>query len=259
MKNTGCNKATLLAVDIGNTHITAGVFREGRLLKRAFTKTQCKSFKFFKRLISRFAVRNAVICSVVPKAGTRVKKELTVLLGGLKPHIIGKDIKVPLVNRYRHARQLGQDRLVAAYAASLIYGPPLVVVDFGTAISFDVVSREKEYCGGMIFPGLQLCLDALKEHTALLPAVSVSAPKECIARDTRNSMLSGVVYGIAAVTDGCIKKIKEKIGKNALVVATGGSAKCMRAYCREIQNIDTDLVIKGIQLVYQYRQRGGKK
>jgi type III pantothenate kinase len=258
MKNPVKNKGYLLAVDIGNTHITCGVFNsKNRLVTRAVTSTHAGSLEFFKRLSLHYPLSRVVICSVVPSALARVKKELSGCAGGCALYIIGKDILVPLVNRYRNPASLGQDRLLAAYAASRLYGAPVVVVDFGTAITFDVVTRKWQYIGGMIFPGLQLCLDALNGRTALLPKKKVRPPKEFIARKTDEGMLSGVVYGVAAMTQALIEKIKEKIGKDAIIVGCGGDSLLMLRYCKQLFRIERDLTLIGISLVFQHSKRGG--
>ncbi len=186
----------------------------------------------------------------MPAAEKTAKKELGRLLGK-HPYIIGKNAKVPIKNLYSKPKQVGQDRLVNAYAAVLLYGAPLIAVDFGTAITFDVVSRNKEYLGGMILPGLGISLDALNQRTALLPKIKLEEPKEFIGRDTKNSMLSGIVYGFAALTDDLVARIKEKIGKSAKVIGTGGNISLIGRYCKQMDKIDRDLTLKGLNLVYR--------
>jgi type III pantothenate kinase len=157
---------------------------------------------------------------------------------------------VPIKNLYRKPKQVGQDRLVNAYAGVILYGAPLIVVDFGTAITFDAVSKNKEYLGGMILPGLDISLHSLAERTALLPKIKLNKPKEFIGRDTKDSILSGVVYGFAALTDDLTQRIKNRIGKSAKVIGTGGNIKLIRRYCRNIDKVDRDLTLKGLNLIY---------
>jgi type III pantothenate kinase len=157
---------------------------------------------------------------------------------------------VPIKNLYRKPYQVGQDRLVNAYAGLKLYGAPLIVVDFGTAVTFDVVSRNNEYLGGMILPGLGISLDVLADRAALLPNIKLDKPKEFIGRDTKNSMLSGIVYGFAALTDYLAARIKNKIGKNAKVIGTGGDIGLASKYCEGINKIDKDLIQKGLNLIY---------
>jgi len=240
----------LLAIDIGNTNISLGLFRNERLLSRYDIPTKQISYlPDFKKIFNKNKIDDVIICSVVPKSTIILKKELKKLLDK-KPIIIGKDIIVPIKNLYRKPKQVGQDRLVNAYAGAKIYSTPLIVVDFGTAITFDVISKHKEYLGGMILPGLEISLDVLGERTALLPKIKLNKPKEFIGRDTRNSMLSGIVYGFAALTDNLAERIKNRIGKSAKVIGTGGNIQLIGKYCKSIYKIDRDLTLKGLNLIY---------
>jgi type III pantothenate kinase len=140
---------------------------------------------------------------------------------------------------------------VNAYAASAFYGTPAIVVDFGTAITFDIISKNGEYLGGMILPGLRISLDSLAERTALLPRVSLNCPRELIGRDTKNSILSGIVYGFAAMADNLSERIKRIIGRNACVIGTGGNISLIAKYCRKLNKVDRDLTLKGLNLLYR--------
>ena len=239
----------LLAVDIGNTNISIGIFKDKRLLKHYFIPTKQKNyFSGFKRIVDKYKVNDALICSVVPKVTSMAARDLK-RLTGKQPYIIGKEIEVPIKNCYRNPKEAGQDRLVNAYAGIKLYGAPLIIVDFGTAITFDLVSKKKEYLGGMILPGLSVSLEALNQGTALLPKIKLQAPKEFIGRDTKNSMLSGIIYGFAALADALIRKIKKEIGKRAKVVGTGGNIKMISEFCASIDKIDPLLTLKGINLL----------
>jgi type III pantothenate kinase len=244
----------LLAIDIGNTNISLGIFK-GKSLKRRYTiaTKEKRYYLYLKKIFSRHKIDAAIVCSVVPKATKVIFRDLTRLLGK-RPYIIGKDIRVPVKNLYRRPRQVGADRLVNAYAAAALYGAPLIIVDFGTAITFDVVSRKKEYLGGMILPGLEISLEALFQKTALLPRVKLNKPKELIGRDTPGSMLSGIVYGFAALSDDLAARIKKKIGKNARVIGTGGNIALIGKYCRQFDKIDRDLTLKGLNLIYKSKE-----
>lgn len=238
----------LLAIDIGNTNIGFGIFRGKRPVKRFKLLSKSYSLKKLKRLLGKSGINSSIISSVVPKLTRILKKDLKRILPR-RPLIIGKDIKVPLVNRYRNPAQVGQDRLVNAYAGIMLYGAPLIVVDFGTAVTFDVVSKNKEYLGGFILPGLEISLDALAQRTALLPSIKLSKPKEFIGDDTKSSMLGGIVYGFAALTDDLVNRIKKKIGKHAKVIGTGGNINLIGTYCRRFDRIDEGLTLKGLRLL----------
>lgn len=241
----------LLAADIGNTNITLGFFRDNRLFKRRDIPTKQKSyFKALKSAVGKHKVDDTVICSVVPSATNKLSASLK-KLSGKRPCVIGKDIKIPVKNLYRKPRQVGHDRLVNAYAGIALYAAPLIVVDFGTAVTFDVISKNKEYLGGMILPGLRISLEALSERTALLPRIKLEEPAELIGGDTKNSMLSGIVYGFAALTDDLTQRIKNKIGSNAKVIGTGGNIFLLKKYCKSFDKINTNLTLEGINMIYK--------
>ena len=240
----------LFAVDIGNTSINFGVFKGDKIVKRFTIPTPKYSRQRLERKLGKAAIDDTIICSVVPEKTRILERDLKSWFKR-RPYIIGKNIIVPIKNLYRKPRQVGQDRLVNAFAGVTLYGAPLMVVDFGTAVTFDVISRKKEYLGGMILPGLNISLDALFQRTALLPKIKLARPREFIGRDTKNSMLSGIVYGLAALTDDLTQRIKYNIGKSARVIGTGGNIRLICNYCRRIDKIDQDLTLKGLNLIYK--------
>ncbi|MGA2774711.1 MAG: type III pantothenate kinase [Candidatus Omnitrophota bacterium] len=239
----------LLAIDIGNTNISFGIFESRKIIKRFDIPTKAFTSGALKKRLSNIKIRDCLISSVVPPVTRKVYNSIKNITGR-KAHIIGKDIKVPIKNLYRSPAEVGQDRLVNAYAGVRLYGAPLIVVDFGTAVTFDVISKRKEYLGGMILPGLQLCLEALAQKTALLPEVKLKKPDDFIARDTKNSMLSGIVYGYAALSKSLIKRIKKEMGSRTKVIGTGGNVKIISQFCANIGKIDPYLTLKGINLIY---------
>ncbi|MBL7081796.1 MAG: type III pantothenate kinase [Candidatus Omnitrophica bacterium] len=243
----------LLAIDIGNTNVSLGLFKKGRLLRRYNIPTKQKShLSALKKIFDRNKIDDAIVCSVVPQSTVVLEKDLRKLLDK-KPQVVGRDIVAPIKNLYRKPKQVGQDRLVNACAGIAFYGVPLIIVDFGTAITFDAISKNEEYLGGMILPGIGISLDALTEQTALLPKIKLDRPKEFIGRDTRNSMLSGVVYGFAVLTDNLTERLKEQIGRKAKVIGTGGNIDLIRKYCKRIDRVDKDLTLKGLNLIYHHR------
>ncbi|MFC1658719.1 type III pantothenate kinase [Candidatus Omnitrophota bacterium] len=241
----------LLTIDIGNTSINFGVFKARVLIKNFSIPTRGYALRDLKKLLAGTAIDECIICSVAPPALSRLKSDLRRVLR-IRPYCLGEDIKVPLKNLYRRPRQVGSDRLVNAFAGIQLYGAPLVVIDFGTAVTFDAISKRKEYLGGLILPGLDISLDALAERTALLPRVKLNKPGEFIGRDTKESILSGVVYGFAALSDDLVDRLKSRIGKGAKVIGTGGNIELIKPYCRKIDKIDRDLTLKGLNLLYCY-------
>lgn len=242
----------LLAIDAGNTNINFGIFKGSKLARRFFISTEGYSLKKLKKSLgkSKGSVDDAIICSVVPRASRVLNKDLKGLLGK-RPYNIGKDIGVPIKNLYRKPAQVGQDRLVNAYAGIVFYGAPLIIVDFGTAVTFDAISKNREYLGGVILPGLEISLGVLFERTALLPKTKLAKPREFIGRDTKSSMLSGIIYGFSSLTDDLARRIKKVIGRKARVIGTGGNIGLIRRHCRRIDKIDQDLTLKGLNLIYQ--------
>lgn len=240
----------LLAIDIGNININFAVFKGKRLIKRFIIPSRLYSKLKLKKELSKVSINASAICTVVPNKVKILKKDLNSL--GIKRNLVlGKDIHAPIRNLYRNPWEVGQDRLVNAYAGIILYGAPCIVVDLGTAITFDIVSKNKEYLGGMIVPGLQISLDALFEKTALLPKIKLHAPAEFIAKTTRNSILSGIIFGYASLIDGLVVRIKEKIGRNALVIGTGGNIDLVAKFSKSIYNINRDLTLKGIKLIFE--------
>ena len=246
----------LLAIDIGNTNITSGLFRGSRLLFTAQTSTAAA--KGYKRFVQKAAkapeIKTIVICSVVPKA----TKALVPLLResfDSAIFILGKDITVPIKNLYKNPKEVGQDRLVAAYAAYTIYhkGTPLVVIDFGTALTFDVVSKNGAYLGGLIAPGMEMALNALSEKAALLPKVRLVKPSFILGKTTKDSMASGAFYGYAAMCDGLVRRFEKRFGEKFYVVATGGNARRISPLSSSIDRVDENLVLKGINLAWGQR------
>lgn len=242
----------ILACDIGNTNISVGLVCGNRLAFKAVLDTEDfrQLGKFLKKNlkenhIAPFAVRAGVICSVVPRINARVRRALREVLN-TEAYIVGKHFTVPIKNRYFSPRQVGQDRLVCAYMAMRLYGAPVISVDLGTAITLDIVSRDKAYLGGIILPGLGLSLSALARHTALLPKVVPERAKSLIGRDTRQSMLSGVTFGFGSMIDGLIEKLKKELRPSPKVVMTGGDSLLLKPYCGKVDYFQPDLILRGM-------------
>lgn len=239
----------LLAIDIGNTNITFGLFKADKIIRSFSLPTQDYTLNKLMRKLRKFKIDDAIVCSVVPKTTRKIEKDLRDFLGK-QPYIIGKNIAVPIKNLYLNPKAVGQDRLVNAYAGIKLYGAPLVVIDFGTAVTFDVISRKKEYLGGLILPGLGISLEALNQRTALLPKIKLEEPSAFIGRDTKSSMLSGIVYGFSALTDSLVARIKDKLGKKIKAIATGGNINLIAKYCRRLDGKDVHLTLKGLNMLF---------
>ncbi len=245
----------VLTIDIGNTTTSFGLF-EGKRLASHFTMTshptrtpdelaaQLQGLSASRGFSPRQATR-IVLCSVVPRM-TAVVIQALQLLHASPIRVVGQDLRVPLKNRYRYPEQVGQDRLVGAYAAWKTYRKTCIVADFGTAITIDVVTKAGEYLGGVIAPGLELSLEALASRTALLPRIELGKPPELLGRDTANSIRSGVLYGCAALCDGLVTQLKRRYAPTATVVATGGSSTLIAPYAPTIDHLKPHLILEGL-------------
>lgn len=250
----------ILAVDIGNTTIACGVCTARKVLAvwRMDTVNSKKNLtaglkKLFGRVRRQYpSVETVIICSVVPGA-LAVTEAVIRRIMDVKPLVIGRDIKVPIKNNYKNPRQVGQDRLVGAYAAKCLYKAPCLIIDFGTAITFDIISTRGEYEGGIIIPGLRLSAESLFQKTALLPRIdTIRAPRSLIGKDTAESILSGLFFGYGAMCRGLIDHVAGTMSRRPKVIITGGHTGLMRKFIRtRIDRVDQNLVLKGIALVQQ--------
>ena len=241
----------LLAVDIGNTTIALALMQGVKvsMVERIETSTNPVALKAALRKVLKKIkkpIRLTIICSVVPECAVLVERLLKEL-SKCDVKVVGRDIAVPMVNKYKNPKQVGQDRLVGAYAALRLYGKPLIVVDLGTAITFDVVSAKGDYLGGVIVPGLRLSAESLFIKTALLPQIALKAPKSPIGTTTQDSMLSGLFYGYGTMCQGMIDLLSKQLKAKPKVVMTGGHTHLMKKFVSpKIRTIDEHLVFKGI-------------
>ncbi len=250
----------ILLFDIGNTHTHLGL-ADG---KRVFKQTDISTLTWFgggaAALVKKFAGKNkitgAILCSVVPRATPLVKKfvraawKVNVL--ELNPTTIrGVGIDYPKPN------SIGPDRLANAVAAKNSFGAPVVVVDFGTAVTFDVVNAKGNYVGGIIAPGLAAMTDYLHERTALLPRIKIREINSAIGKSTEHAMLVGAVHGYRGLVRELIGELKRELKiKKLPVVATGGYAKLIAAKLPEISAVAPDLTLEGLRLVWQAHSAG---
>ncbi len=258
----------LLLVDIGNSSTTFGISKGNDKYytwhsptniiakSRSFKKNQFENIK--KAKINKNTISAVIICSVVPRLNCIIKKNYRYMLPNSKVLIIGKDIVIPIKNKYKCPEQVGNDRLVNAVGAKSCYSMPAMVVDFGTAITIDVISAKGDYLGGVIVPGINLSLNALYANTALLPLLNPKKPKAVLGKDTKNSILSGIFYGYSFLVDGLIGKLKADLKKAPVVVATGGNLKIMEPLCKSIDHYQPNLTLKGIEIAYKSSKNKAK-
>jgi type III pantothenate kinase len=244
----------LLLLDIGNTHTHVGLADGNRVLKHADLPSTGWFDDRAARILGAFAERHhvegACFCSVVPRANRAVrqfaKQRLRAPLLQLTPATV-----VGIGIRYPRPETIGQDRLANAVAARHHYGAPVVVVDFGTAVTFDVVDRRGDYVGGIIAPGLAAMTDYLHEKTALLPRIRIREPRRRVGKSTEEAMLVGAVHGYRGLIRGLIAELRQELGTRRLpVVATGGYAELIAAKLPEISAVDELLTLEGLRLVW---------
>ncbi|WP_418791370.1 type III pantothenate kinase [Phosphitispora sp. TUW77] len=254
----------LMVLDVGNTNIVLGVFR-GKLLERSWriSTNKDKTADEYGLQISMFfnysgincsEVQAVVLCSVVPTVMPALET-MSVKYFQKKPLIVGPGIKTAMPIRYDNPREVGADRIVNAIAAYDLYGGPLIVVDFGTATTFDAVSADGAYLGGAIAPGIGISTEALYTKAAKLPRIELLKPKAVIGKNTVTSMQAGIVYGLVGQTEGIVRRMKKELGGKAYVVATGGHAELISNESEMIDTINSNLTLEGLRIIYE-RNKG---
>ncbi len=258
----------LLAIDVGNTNVTIGVFGGDHLehswrLAALRERTADELGIFTTRLFEHTNVDAAhlagiVIASVVPPL-TRPMEEMCERYFQQKA-LIADASNAGMVVRYTPTGDVGADRIVNAVAAREKYGKnsvPLIIVDFGTGTTFDIVSREGEYVGGIICPGINISAEALFQRAARLPRVEVRKPAAVIGQNTVNAMQSGLFFGYVEMVDGLARRIRSELpgGDQAIVIATGGLADVISGESRAIQHVDPNLTLDGLRLIWQRNQQ----
>lgn len=250
----------LLAIDIGNTNIVLGIY-EGNDLRHSWRistdpyKTADEIGILIKQLfnykgVSLEDVNSIIISSVVPTIMGSVETMCEEYFK-VKPFIVGPGIKTGLVIKFENPKEVGADRIVNAVAAIEKYGTPAVVVDFGTATTFDAISKEGHYLGGAIAPGIRISMDALFSKAAKLPRVELQKPPNVIGNTTVRGMQSGIVYGYIGQVDGIVGRMKEELGEKPVAVATGGLAEFIAKHCQTIDHIDPLLTLDGLKEIYK--------
>lgn len=257
----------LLVTDIGNTNIVFGGIADGKIVfqSRIATDRQKSSDQYamtFLKLmklnqVDRTEILDCIISSVVPPVLNSVRTGLQKILN-LKPMVVGPGMKTGLNIRVDNPAQVGSDRIVAAVGALLKYDAPFILMDLGTATTFEVVGRGNQYLGGCIIPGVRTALDGLISHSAQLTGVSLEIPPQVIGRNTKECLQSGVLIGAAAMIDGMICRIEEELGEQATVLATGGIAPLVVPLCRRQILLEENLILSGLAFLYEKNRRKKK-
>lgn len=253
----------LLVIDVGNTNIVAGVFDDKELVCHGrFSTDRSKTADEYGILLrSMFnytrmpmdQIKAIIISSVVPPLIVPLC-HMCERYFELTPMVVGPGIKSGISLRYDNPREVGADRIVNAVAAFDKYskkGMPMIIVDFGTATTFCALLPTGEYLGGAIAPGIGISTEALFQRTAKLPRIELIKPKNVISRNTVNAMQAGVIYGFVGQMDGIVRHMKEELGGNAFVVATGGFANTMAAESDSIDVVEPFLTLDGLRILHE--------
>jgi type III pantothenate kinase len=250
----------LLAVDVGNTQTHLGMFRDDALVEhwRFATVRESTADEVASVLVGLLHLRGltledvsaAIVSSVVPQLVHEYQQVGERYLGG-NLLVVGPGLRSGIPIRTERPHEVGADRLVNSVAAYDRVGSACIVVDFGTAITYDVVSADGELLGAIISPGIEISLEALSERAARLPRVELEAPPELIGRNTETSIQSGVIYGFAGQVDGIVGRLRQELGVEARAIATGGLASSIAPFCEEIDEVDDLLTLTGLRLLWE--------
>lgn len=253
----------LLVIDVGNTNIVFGVYQDKELLYdwRIATEKDRTSDEYgllFEQIfryngIDPKDVENVIISSVVPPL-MHTLPAMSMKYFNINPIVVGPGVKTGMNIKYDNPREVGADRIVNAVAAYEKYGGPLIIVDFGTAITFCAVSKEGDYLGGAITPGIKISAEALFMRTAKLPKVEIAKPEKVIAKNTINSIQSGLVYGYIGLVDYIIEKMIDEMNSNdnqVNIIATGGFSNLIASESKYIKKIDKFLTLDGLRIIYE--------
>ncbi len=248
----------VLVIDIGNTNMEFGVFYKNDLkcnfrlaVNRDITSDEVGilTTQFFRiHKIKLDNVDDIVIASVVPQANYSIANAVRKYFNK-EPLFIEENLKINIFNMYENKKEVGSDRLVNSYAAYKQYKKPLIVVDFGTATTFDVVGDNGEFLGGVIYPGLKISMEALYQNAAKLPRVEISTPNNIIAKNTVDSMRAGIIYGYVGAVKNIVNSIKRDQNKDLIVVATGGLSGIIDKHYK-FDYLDKSLTLKGLNMIY---------
>lgn len=251
----------ILVLDVGNTHIHIGLFTRGALRGSWNLSTDVRrtadeyTLQLTGILGDEISLKGAVISSVVPRIGANLAKAVEKSCH-IEPMIVTTEVPMGIHNGYLHPEEVGMDRLADAVGGYLLHGAPLLVLDFGTAITLEYLAEPESenglpiYRGGVIMPGIELAAEALARGTAKLPPIDVSKPAELIGRTTVESIRSGLINGYLGAIESLVKRAKEEIGFIGKVVATGGDAVRLREHMPYVDVVEPNLTLYGLRQIY---------
>jgi len=253
----------LLAIDIGNTEITLGVF-EGEELRATwhlathFHRVADEYAALLMKLLEHRSLKlsdisEIALCCVVPPLLSPFM-DMCRRYFNVTPLVVGAGVKTGVRIRMENPREVGADRIVNAAAAHRLYGGPVIITDFGTATTFDVVSKDGDYLGGVIAPGIGTAAEALYTRAAMLPRVELAHPRHVIGTSTTTAMQSGIIYGYIGLVEGIVSRIQKELGEKTTVVATGGYTELIANETSIINTVNPDITLIGLRLIYHMNQ-----
>jgi len=250
----------LLAIDIGNTNIALGLFEGGSLARRwsipasvgrdAEELGRTLGGLFSSAGLEISSLEGSIICSVVPELNSIVRQALE-SCAPAPVRMVGEDVEAGVKALVENPSEVGSDRLVNAVAGFSIYKEALIIVDLGTAVTFDVVTPKGEYAGGVIAPGISISAEALFERTAKLPKVEPAKPERVIGANTADCIRSGLYWGYIGLIDGIIERMIGELGYAPRVIATGGSARLVAGQSRFVKECDENLTLEGLRIIHE--------
>lgn len=250
----------ILAIDIGNTNIVIGGFKDDNLefVVRIATNLSMTEDEYASKIksilsihnVERAEVKGAIISSVVPPLNAIMKKAIRFVYN-VEPLLVGPGIKTGIKIHCDSPATVGADLICACVAAHHIYGSPSLIIDMGTATKILLMDKDGAFSGASIIPGVNIGLKALSSGTAQLPQISLEGPKSVIGKNTVDCMRSGVVFGNASLIDGMIDRYNEEVGEELKVYATGGLAPSIICHCKHNITLDNDMILKGLNILYK--------
>lgn len=250
----------LLSIDIGNTNITLGIF-DGDKLVETFRLASDRDLSqseyevLLKTLCKEFDITDCVIGSVVDELNKIIKKACDSVFG-FDSLLINTEMDFGLKIALQNPKEVGADRIANAFGAKIKYPLPAIVIDIGTATTFDIVSKNGEFLGGVIMPGLNLQFKSLNSNTSKLPKIEAGLSEKAIGDSTENAILSGIMRGSACAIEGLIHQCELELGEKATIIATGGQSRLVSEYMiRRFDYIDQSLTMDGLRLLYEFNKK----